>query len=159
MLIEGNVKWVSIMEPNTTFEPCYQASMIVDKKTADEFEALGIKTRTDNDGDLLLTFKRKTTKADGTAMRRPVQVDLANQPLNELIGNGSLARIQYAIRDWEWGKKTGKKLDLQGIQVIEHVPYGGVDGGEFKQEAAPKDFAPQSDGGDNKFDDDDVPFE
>ena len=45
-ILEGPVFWASLSVPNKTFDPAtYQATLVVDQKTADEFEGKGFKIK------------------------------------------------------------------------------------------------------------------
>ena len=62
------------------------------------------------------------------------QIDINQQPLDVLVGNGSDVKVQY--REWETTNNFGnfKGLDFQAMQVINLVPYGGsadADGAEL----------------------------
>ena len=45
-ILEGPVFWASLSVPNKTFDPAtYQATLVVDQSTADEFESKGFKIK------------------------------------------------------------------------------------------------------------------
>ena len=52
-------------------------------------------------------------------------------PMDEVVGNGSEVKVQYA--EWETTNKYGdfKGLDLQAMQVIDLVQYRSGDGDEL----------------------------
>jgi hypothetical protein len=41
------------------------------------------------------------------------------------IGNGSVVNIDFVAEPWEYMGKSGVRLRMFGIQVLQHVPYGG----------------------------------
>lgn len=134
-VLKGKAMWCSIQEPNTKFEPMWCCDLIVDDKTAKEFSKAGHKVRTNEEtGEKSIKFKRKVTTAKGKANRQPVVVDANRNPFTELIGNGSVVNVQYKEYEWNYAGKSGKGLDLQGVQVVEHKPFAGADGAEFEAE-------------------------
>ena len=45
-ILEGPVYWASLSVPNSTFDPAtYQATLVVDQKTANQFEKEGHKIK------------------------------------------------------------------------------------------------------------------
>ena len=163
MVIKGKVKWCSVLSPNTTFEPVWCVDVIVDDAdTESELKAAGLKVKKDKDGDKVIKFSRKTTKADGTPNKQPACVSKNPKvPFTELIGNGSVCNVQYSTYDWTNKFGSGVGADFKGIQVLEHIAYAAEDGGEFEavdgeDDLAPKEAKdPNADGG--EFDDD-IPF-
>ena len=61
--------------------------------------------------------------------------------MDALVGNGSKVRVQY--RPWQTINSYGtfKGLDLQAMQVLELVEYGGQDGEELGYVGAEDDAA------------------
>lgn len=130
MKVRGIAYWASIQSPNTTFEPVYTIDLAVDEAAADALKAHGLKAKSTEDG-LIVKFKRKQFKADGSENKRPVIRDAANQPFDELIGNGSEVIVQFNTYEWKNKFGSGIAADLQGVQVVELVPYRQGDGDEF----------------------------
>ena len=129
MPVLSNVKckWASIQEPNRSVEygDKWEIEAELDSDQAAFFEADGFKTKTDDKGNTVIRFKRKTTgtkRAGGTfEKQQPKCVDSVKQPFTDLIGNGSVVNIAYNILEHNFGKS----LDLAGVQVLELVSYGG----------------------------------
>ena len=44
-VVSGKAYWASVTSPNTTFEPVYTVDLVVDDKTADDFQARGYKLK------------------------------------------------------------------------------------------------------------------
>ena len=44
-VVSGKAYWASVTSPNTTFEPVYTVDLVVDDKTADDFQARGYKVK------------------------------------------------------------------------------------------------------------------
>jgi hypothetical protein len=129
---EGIVHWASIAVPNSTFEPVtYQATLVVDQKTADEFASKGFKIK-EIDEQPALFFKKYYKRPDGTINPAPRLVDKSKNPLDVAVGNGSKVRIQYQPRliENQYGKFPW--LDLQAMQVLELVVFNNGETDEFE---------------------------
>ena len=134
-VVSGKAYWASVTIPNTTFEPVYTVDLVVDDKTADDFQARGYKVKelTINEEPVgrAITIKRKVNGADGRTRQAPKLFDKDKVPMDEVVGNGSEVKVQYA--EWETSNKYGdfKGLDLQAMQVIDLVQYRSGDGDEL----------------------------
>jgi len=134
-VITGKAMWASVQEPNTTFEPMWTIDLIINEKQAKMFSAGGHKVKTNAEtGELSVKFKRKVTTAKGKGNRPPVVVDMHRNPFDVLIGNGSEVNVQYREFEWNYAGKSGKGLDLQGVQVVSLKEFEGADGSEFSSE-------------------------
>ena len=134
---EGRAYWASITSPNTRYEPVYTIDLVLDDEVADKFESDGYRVKTlivnDEVVGRSINIKRKVNKANGNGMNKvPLLLDKNKVPMDELIGNGSLVKVQY--NEWETENKFGKfkGLDLQAVQVLDLVPYKSGDGDEFE---------------------------
>lgn len=134
---EGRAYWASITSPNTRYEPVYTVDLVLDDEVADKFESDGYRVKTlivnDEVVGRAINIKRKVNKANGNGMNKvPLLLDKNKVPMDELIGNGSLVKVQY--NEWETENKFGKfkGLDLQAVQVLDLVPYKSGDGDEFE---------------------------
>jgi hypothetical protein len=134
-VVSGKAYWASVTSPNTTFEPVYTVDLVVDDKTADDFQARGYKVKelTINEEPVgrAITIKRKVNGADGRTRQAPKLFDKDKVPMDEVVGNGSEVKVQYA--EWETSNKYGdfKGLDFQAMQVIDLVSYRSGDGDEL----------------------------
>ena len=134
-VVSGKAYWASITSPNTTFEPVYTVDLVVDDKTADDFQARGYKVKelTINEEPVgrAITIKRKVNGADGRTRQAPKLFDKDKVPMDEVVGNGSEVKVQYA--EWETSNKYGdfKGLDFQAMQVLDLVTYRSGDGDEL----------------------------
>ena len=134
-VVSGKAYWASITSPNTTFEPVYTVDLVVDDKIADDFQARGFKVEelTVNEEVVgrAITIKRKVNGAEGRTRPAPKLFDKDKVPMDEVVGNGSDVKVQYA--EWETTNKYGdfKGLDLQAVQVIDLVQYRSGDGDEL----------------------------
>ena len=160
LLKNVRVSWCSITEPNTKFEHQWEVVANLDKQQAATLADHGFKLRTGKDGGQEYRFKRRCqgTKKTGEKFdkQQPKLVDAARQPFTELVGNGSLCNIQYEIKQTTFAGNSYVNGDLQGVQVIEHVPFGGA-ADEFGDEGETSTIK-----GEEKeevaFDDEDMPF-
>jgi hypothetical protein len=134
-VVSGKAYWASVTSPNTTFEPVYTVDLVVDDKTADDFQARGYKVKelTINEEPVgrAITIKRKVNGADGRTRQAPKLFDKDKVPMDEVVGNGSEVKVQYA--EWETSNKYGdfKGLDFQAMQVLNLVSYRSGDGDEL----------------------------
>tara|TARA_Y100001937_G_scaffold14798_1_gene20100 strand:- start:2876 stop:3313 length:438 start_codon:yes stop_codon:yes gene_type:complete len=134
-VVSGKAYWASVTSPNTTFEPVYTVDLVVDDKTADDFQARGYKVKelTINEEPVgrAITIKRKVNGADGRTRQAPKLFDKDKVPMDEVVGNGSEVKVQYA--EWETSNKYGdfKGLDFQAMQVLDLVTYRSGDGDEL----------------------------
>ena len=121
--VEGKAYWAAITRPNTTFDPVYQIDVAVDDITAKDFASRGVTVKEDERGKVL-KFKRKVARQDGTANPMPRLVDANKNPIDVLVGNGSLVNVLYKEFEWTFAGKSGRSLDLQAVQVLDLIPYG-----------------------------------
>lgn len=143
MVIEGKAMWASVLAPNTTFEPMYQIDLVIEDDQVKEAEKQGLKVKKTDDGNVV-RFRRKQFRKDGQENRPPVVVDARKQPVTELIGNGSYVKVQFNVYEWSNKFGSGTGADLQGVQVIDLVPFTGQDGGEFEVEDDGSEFEADS---------------
>jgi len=138
-IISGKAYWASLIQPNTTFEPCWSIDVSLDQENKKKVMADGlqIKNKNDDRGDFI-TIKRKVTKRDGSTRNAPEIIDAAKNPWDaSLIGNGSVVNVKYQPYEYTVRGKKGVSADLIKVQVVSLVPYGGgkddgfdaVDGG------------------------------
>lgn len=79
-------------------------------------------------GMLRFRFRRNETNEERTRQFSPPQVvDSKRNPWDgQLIGNNSVGKVAFTW--WTWKdeyNKDGISLNLEGVQVLELVPYGG----------------------------------
>lgn len=132
---KGPVSWAKVFEKNKemkdwqgefhAFGGLYKIDMVLDKDQKKTLKGSGsaIKGRFDDDGNFVVTFKRKhegpfeeasgapkVTKADGTVW--DIDVD-------GTIGNGSIAEVTVEVYDTKMAPGTR----LVSVKVLEHKPY------------------------------------
>jgi len=139
MKIKGKALWASVQAPNTKYDPVYQVDLIIEDKQVAGAKKAGLKVKKTDDGNVI-RFRRNQFRASGEENQKPVVVDASNRPITDLVGNGSVINVQFTVFEYDnkYGKGTGS--DLQGIQVLELVVYGGQDGDEFEVEEEGNEF-------------------
>lgn len=75
-------------------------------------------------------FKRKELTKTGVVKAPPVVMDSQKNlwPREKLIGNGSKIRVAFSPWSWDMGGLKGMSLELEMVQVIDLVEYGGGQG-------------------------------
>ena len=107
----------------------YTIDLLMEKEELDKFTKSGsrLKPNLTEDG-VSVKFKRKhnpPTRKNGSPIEEfggpPRVVDHENKPWDDTvsIGNGSVVEVWFTVYDTRKGKGTR----LEGIRVIEHVPY------------------------------------
>lgn len=133
------INWVKLDQDNPDMgfdgeSPTWQVTATVDKKFFNSWRKQKLPSAKEHDdGTYTIQFKRKAIVVNGKMKSAPKCLDASLRPLDQsIVGNGSIANIQYSVYDWDFGKKKGKAADLMGIQVIDLVEYHGGDGSEFE---------------------------
>ena len=106
--------------------------ILVDDNNRKAFEADGvdIKNKGDERGDFV-HIRQKVSRRDGTQNDAPVVLDGQKKPFKELVGNGSIANVQYTPFEWSMNGKSGVSPILKRVQIVEHVPYAGGNAEDF----------------------------
>ena len=142
VLKEVRCRWASIIEPNTKYTPRWEIEAILSEEQAAYFVNEGVDVKKDDEGNPTIRFKRNVSgqrKDNSTYENTPPKVvDAQNQPLDKLVGNGSLVNIAYDLKKWNVAGNSGTKAELKAVQVLELVEYsqGAVD--EFDDEGETK---------------------
>ena len=120
--VRGTAYWAFVTTPNTTFEPCYTVNLVVDQKTASEFEDRGFTVKQMDEGPALI-IKRKVNGPNGIVRKAPTLFDAKKREIDANVGNGSEVVVQY--KEWEsnWNGRTFKGLDFMKMQVIKLVEF------------------------------------
>lgn len=132
-LVKGTAYWARVFTPDTMFEPKWCLDLEVSEADAKVLEEAGLTRKEAKDGvdGIRFQFKRKVETSKGEKKTPPIIVDKHNKRTKEAIGNGSEVLVQYRTYEWEYKKKSGIGVDLQGVKVLTLVPYAGADGTEF----------------------------
>lgn len=135
MMIQGKVQWFKVLgKPVEGYEKGekdkqWEFDIVLTPALKAQLEALEFpgKVREYKDGTEYIKFTKKAYNKDGEA-NKPIRVV---GPTGEdwdrsiMIGNGSTVNVKFNIQDWEFGKKTGKRVSILAVQVWYHEPYEG----------------------------------
>lgn len=124
-VITGKAYWAHVQSPNTTYEPEWGIDVCVDDKNREAImkDGLDIKNKGDDRGDFV-HIRQKVSRRDGTQNDAPVVVDAQKNPIDSLIGNGSLVNVLYTPFEWNMNGKSGTSAILKKVQVVDLVSYG-----------------------------------
>lgn len=122
--IIGEAYWAKVYEPDENKK--FTIDVNLDAKAVAIFKQYGMDVKNkaakgDTRGDFG-TFWTYAFSQDGTPNKLTI-VDAAMKPFSELIGNGSLVKIEFQPKYWEYGNKEGVRPSLLALQVLKHVPY------------------------------------
>lgn len=169
-MIRGTASWAKIVgAPAKAYDPGkfeWSVDVSVDEATRKDLIKQGIGDKVRNKGDDrgdFLTFKRPSTRKDGTPSKPIEIVDHEGKPWPDgvKIGNGSILNVKYVINETEYGGRKFKKPGILKVQVWEHVPYEGRDGDDeefpVKAEAKGGRKSKATSANDETFDDE-IPF-
>lgn len=134
--MQGTAYWAKIVgQPVKAYnagEFEWSMDFTIDEKNLERAKTEGwsgtIKNKGDDRGDFI-TFRRKSIKKDGTPSKPINIVDGDRMPWDgRKIGNGSKVYIQYVVND----RPKGKIASLIAVQIIDLVPYEGVNAEDFE---------------------------
>lgn len=113
-----------------------QASRLVEESKEVDPKGKGIKIKKEEDGTLSYRFRRRAKTSEGEDIPKPKAVDKDGKtPFTKNIGNGSVCNVQYSFVKYDHPKfGVGVTNDFKGIQVLQHVAYGEMDGEGFENE-------------------------
>lgn len=122
------VDYASVFRPNTKYRPEWAVVIRVPQHMIQDFYEVGFRLKQDPNGTVTLRAKRYVRLDNGEEMSPPTVVDCENQPWPEqrgLIGNGSLCNVKVRAKYTTYQGVEGLSCFLEGLQVLEHVPYSG----------------------------------
>lgn len=122
-LIQGKAMWAKVQKADQYGNYCID--VVIDEKGAKQLQNdnLGHAVKTNDNGELVAKFKRKAITGDGKPAPGPIVIDAAGQEFHDLIGNGSTVNVQYHAQKYT-KPKPGFKAVLDGVQIIDLVPFG-----------------------------------
>ena len=124
MKTTGTCMWAYTKQPDTKYEACWRVTILMSDAEAKKLKDIGIAVKRNDDGVFEYKFKRNVARKDGNGDNPPPRVvDAEKEPFDGIIGNGSIVNVQWAPYQWKFKKGVG--ADLQAIQVVKLVPYGG----------------------------------
>ena len=132
-VLEGTAYWAFVKTPNVTYDPVYTVNLVVDSKTASDFEDRGFTVKQMDEGPAII-IKRKVNGPNGMIRKAPILLDRRKNEIDVNVGNGSRVKVQY--KEWEsvWNGKNFKGLDFVKMQVLDLVEYDNGDADEFQVE-------------------------
>lgn len=134
-MIQGKARWMKILgKPVDGYDPDeknkkWEFEVEIDDNNRAKFVELEIDDKIKKDKNEVEFFKfiKKAYNKDGEA-NKPIRVVDANGKdwdRTVMIGNGSIINVKFNVQDWEFGRKSGKRISVLAVQVWEHVPYEG----------------------------------
>jgi len=145
-LIQGESMWAKVQKVDQYGNWCIDLVINEDKAKQLKNDNLGHIIKTNDEGKLVAKFKRASVTYDGKPAPGPIVIDAKEQPFHDLIGNGSEVIVQYHAQKYT-KPKPGYKAVLDGVQVIDLVPFGTpvsefktVEGFSQEAEAAMEDM-------------------
>ena len=148
-VITGKAFWVSVAQPNTTFNSdgvwSVDISNLDEKNMAKaQAQGLSIKNKGDERGNFV-TAKRNVKRKDGSMNTKPKVVDSAKKDISAtLIGNGSDINVLYSTYEWNFSGKAGVSADLHAIQVTSLVEYTAKEDANDAFEVIPDGFVTEN---------------
>lgn len=112
----------------------YNISLVVDNATKQKLEKEGLKAKPAESivfkdgsnagqyGPWIFKFKQRMEGEKGT-FPAPKVLDADLNPFEDLVGNGSLVNVQYRAGEWKFGGRKGVAAYLEGVQILNLVPY------------------------------------
>lgn len=125
--ITGKVYWAKVQKPDDNGK--YSLEMSLDKKSKKLIEELGIPvklSKTDPSRPEFVAMDRYAFDFDGNPKSMPV-VDSKGNPIDHLIGNESLGKVEFFAKEWSYPRvrptKNGVKAYMLKLQILELVPF------------------------------------
>jgi len=142
----GKAKWASdIMKVDKYGK--HSMKLIVDEKTAKEFQAIGAKTtpKPQDDGTFAINLTRKPTMSvwkngKKTEAGPPEVIDASGKPFEGAIGNDSDVTVKVEVFKYDnsYGKGIGVRLDKVRVDnLVEYKPGGGEVRGNVGEDFQP----------------------
>ena len=136
-LTNVRVKYAKVHKPGKAYDESHpdewSLNMYLTDEDRDAIMAKGVNPKEDKEGTEYWTAKRSSMTRNGDAQTPPAVVDAAKRPFTDDIGNGSVCNVVVTLIPWTKAKRSGIKLYLNAVQVINHVPYGKSDTDYFDQ--------------------------
>lgn len=122
-VVTGPVRWARVFKPDENGKFILDFE-VTDKTTEDFFKSLGLEVKTDKKvkGRKFVPMQRYATNQDGTPKPFTL-VDAKLEKFDKLIGNDSVCKVEFFVKDWTFQKRSGKYAYMTGVQVLKHIPY------------------------------------
>lgn len=132
--VSGHALWAKVHEPSAPgdFPQAYEIELVVSTETAKALKAKGVAIKKVKELDSVpeelhgkpcIRAKTKYIKKDGTTATPPVVVDSKGNKVKDDIGNGSKVVVATTLVPWQMSGKSGIFVALNGVQVLDLVPY------------------------------------
>jgi hypothetical protein len=131
MKTTGKAFWAYTTALDTKFEPCWRVDLHVTKEESEKLKALGLKgTLLDVEDTYKYSYKfkrnekrKKPDKNGSLDNTAPSAVNADGTPFEGIIGNGSLADVQFNVYAWEFKGRKGCSADFNAIKVLKEEAY------------------------------------
>ena len=136
------VKYAKVIRPGKAYDDGmpdeWSVNIYPTPEDRDALMARGCNPKEDKAGEEYWVAKRSTKAKSGKDVAAPKLVDAKLAPFTEDIGNGSVCNINVTLFPWKKGQRTGIKLYLNAVQVVNHVAYS-TGGDDFDAIDVPED--------------------
>ena len=107
----------------------WSVDVVLDDDKAAKWIESGIKPALkEKDGLKIVTLRKDCLYKSGDPQKSPMVFDKFGKPLDVLVGNDSIANVQFSVREWEFQGKQGKTAKLVAMQVLDLVEFTGSTG-------------------------------
>lgn len=148
MKTKGKAYWAKVNTLDTKYNQ-WNILLHVDKEEAAKLKAVGLKVKVEEKDDELVRsvrfaryLKKRGTK--GGQNPKPVVVDAELNEFTGLIGNGSEVIVLHKPYKWNNDFGSGVGSDLQGVQIVNLIPYEsestGSDNGDIPTDDSDEGF-------------------
>lgn len=141
-LKNARVKYAKVIRPGKAYDESqpeeWSINIYPTPEDRDALMARGCNPKEDKAGEEYWVAKRATKTRAGGEAKPPKVVDAKLAPFTEDIGNGSVCNINVTLFPWKKGQRTGIKLYLNAVQVVNHVAYS-AGGDDFDAIDVPED--------------------
>ena len=135
VLKNKKLMWTKLAKPEDSFDKSHtywSTVVLVDQATSDKMKKAGMSgagKTTVVEGTEVPSIKmtRKTHWKKSGDEKSPVRVvDMYGQDIDpRIIGNGTVANVQYTATPYDFNGRKGRSVELVAIQVVELVEYKG----------------------------------
>lgn len=134
---KGKAMWSYLNKVDTKYTPCWRIQLMIDRGEAMKLIELGLKKQVKKIDELMfpdkaalgeyevkfVRYEQKRGKFKGQDNTKPTVVNADNEPFEEILGNGSDVIVKFSVYQWKNNFGTGIGADLEGVKVINHIPY------------------------------------
>ena len=135
LLKNKKIMWTKLSKPEESFDKSYtywSTIILIDQETSNKMKKAGMSgagKTTVVDGQEVPSIKmnRKTHWKKSGDAKSPVRVvDMYGQDIDpRVIGNGSIANVQYTATPYDFNGRKGRSVELVAIQIVDLIEYKG----------------------------------